>query len=44
MPGPVLREGANEVWVLELEGAGAPYAELGPGVPVHVGTPGGDPS
>ncbi|MFK4225530.1 beta-galactosidase family protein [Streptomyces sp. NPDC019890] len=23
VPGPVLREGANEVWVLELEGAGA---------------------
>lgn len=22
VPGPVLREGANEVWVLELEGAG----------------------
>ncbi|MER8090386.1 beta-galactosidase [Streptomyces sp. NPDC094048] len=40
VPGPVLREGANEVWVLELEGAGAPYAELGPGVPVRTGTPG----
>ncbi|MGW1104732.1 glycoside hydrolase family 35 protein [Streptomyces sp. NPDC002540] len=40
VPGPVLREGANEVWVLELEGAGAPYAELGPGVPVRAGTPG----
>ncbi|MFF3627445.1 beta-galactosidase family protein [Streptomyces sp. NPDC002164] len=35
VPGPVLREGANEVWVLELEDAGAPYAELGPGVPVR---------
>lgn len=31
VPGPVLREGSNEVWVLELEDAGAPYAELGPG-------------
>ncbi|MFF3780560.1 beta-galactosidase family protein [Streptomyces sp. NPDC001933] len=40
VPGPVLREGVNEVWVLELEGAGAPYAELGPGVPVRTGTPG----
>ncbi|MFB7081565.1 beta-galactosidase family protein [Streptomyces sp. NPDC056308] len=39
VPGPVLREGANEVWVLELEGAGAPYAELGPGVPGPAGTP-----
>ncbi|MFE4649020.1 beta-galactosidase [Streptomyces sp. NPDC056707] len=44
VPGPVLREGANEVWVLEVEGAGAPYAELGPGVPVDTGTPGGDQS
>lgn len=33
VPGPVLREGQNEVWVLELEDAGAPYAELGPGLP-----------
>ncbi|MFF1833344.1 beta-galactosidase family protein [Streptomyces sp. NPDC058231] len=40
VPGPVLREGDNEVWVLEVEGAGAPYAELGPGVPVRTGTPG----
>lgn len=40
VPGPVLREGVNEVWVLELEGAGAPYAELGPGVPVRTDTPG----
>ncbi|MCX4786061.1 MULTISPECIES: glycoside hydrolase family 35 protein [unclassified Streptomyces] len=40
VPGPVLREGTNEVWVLELEDAGAPYAELGPGVPVRTGTPG----
>ncbi|MFB7210381.1 beta-galactosidase family protein [Streptomyces sp. NPDC056255] len=40
VPGPVLREGVNEVWVLELEGAGAPYVELGPGVPVRTGTPG----
>lgn len=44
VPGPVLREGANEVWVLEVEGAGAPYVELGPGVPVDMGTPGGDQS
>ncbi|MGW1926132.1 beta-galactosidase, partial [Streptomyces massasporeus] len=29
VPGPVLREGANEVWVLELEGAGEPGVELG---------------
>lgn len=29
VPGPVLREGANEVWVLELEGDGAPGMELG---------------
>ncbi|MFJ4744152.1 beta-galactosidase family protein [Streptomyces sp. NPDC088775] len=40
VPGPVLREGVNEVWVLELEGAGAPYAELGPGVSVRTDTPG----
>ncbi|MFE7626233.1 beta-galactosidase [Streptomyces sp. NPDC057509] len=37
VPGPVLREGANEVWVLETEGAGAPYVELGPGLPVRAG-------
>ncbi|MYR71528.1 MULTISPECIES: glycoside hydrolase family 35 protein [unclassified Streptomyces] len=37
VPGPVLREGANEVWVLELEGAGAPSVELGPGAPVRTG-------
>lgn len=42
VPGPVLREGANEVWVLELEDAGAPCVELGPGVPVRTGTPGED--
>ncbi|MGW2178607.1 glycoside hydrolase family 35 protein [Streptomyces sp. NPDC001732] len=29
VPGPVLREGVNEVWVLELEGSGAPQVELG---------------
>ncbi|WNF26490.1 beta-galactosidase [Streptomyces sp. C11-1] len=40
VPGPVLREGVNEVWVLELEGAGEPWAELGPGAPVRTGTPG----
>ncbi|WP_069172362.1 glycoside hydrolase family 35 protein [Streptomyces griseus] len=40
VPGPVLREGANEVWVLELEEAGAPYVELGPGAPVRTGAPG----
>ncbi|MEU3745102.1 MULTISPECIES: glycoside hydrolase family 35 protein [Streptomyces] len=28
VPGPVLREGANEVWVLELEGGAAPSVEL----------------
>ncbi|MEU1491047.1 beta-galactosidase [Streptomyces sp. NPDC005776] len=39
VPGPVLRDGANEVWVLELEGAAAPYALLGPGVPVRAGVP-----
>ncbi|MEV7951193.1 beta-galactosidase family protein [Streptomyces rubiginosohelvolus] len=42
VPGPVLREGANEVWVLELEDAGGPWVELGPGVPVRTGTPGVD--
>lgn len=40
VPGPVLREGANEVWVLELEGTGEPWVELGPGAPVRAGTPG----
>ncbi|MET7642623.1 beta-galactosidase [Streptomyces sp. NPDC005426] len=39
VPGPVLRDGVNEVWVLEVEGAGAPFAELGPGVPVRTGGP-----
>ncbi|THA64257.1 beta-galactosidase [Streptomyces sp. A0642] len=39
VPGPVLRDGVNEVWVLEVEGAGAPFAELGPGVPVRAGGP-----
>ncbi|WP_461018782.1 glycoside hydrolase family 35 protein [Streptomyces daliensis] len=29
VPGPVLREGANEVWVLELERASAPYLRFG---------------
>lgn len=29
VPGPVLREGANEVWVLELEGDGVPGVEFG---------------
>ena len=33
MPGPVLSEGVNEVWVLELEGAGEAWVELGPGWP-----------
>ncbi|MFE7571118.1 beta-galactosidase family protein [Streptomyces sp. NPDC057539] len=28
VPGPVLREGGNEVWVLELEAAGEPYVQL----------------
>ncbi|MFE2009590.1 beta-galactosidase family protein [Streptomyces sp. NPDC059491] len=28
VPGPVVREGANEVWVLELEGAAAASVEL----------------
>ncbi|MEW2125324.1 beta-galactosidase [Streptomyces sp. NPDC007259] len=37
VPGPVLRDGVNEVWVLETEGAGAPFAELGPGLPVRTG-------
>ncbi|MFF2728522.1 beta-galactosidase family protein [Streptomyces sp. NPDC058008] len=41
VPGPVLREGANEVWVLELEDAGEPFVELGPGAPVRTGAPGG---
>ncbi|MFD3410674.1 beta-galactosidase family protein [Streptomyces cyaneofuscatus] len=40
VPGPVLGEGVNEVWVLELEGAGEAWVELGPGVPVRTGTPG----
>ncbi|WP_097923469.1 beta-galactosidase family protein [Streptomyces sp. wa1063] len=40
VPGPVLREGANEVWVLELEDAGEPQVELGPGAPVETDTPG----
>lgn len=40
VPGPVLREGVNEVWVLELEGAGEAWVELGPGAPVRTGTPG----
>ncbi|WP_328539337.1 glycoside hydrolase family 35 protein [Streptomyces sp. NBC_00344] len=30
VPGPVLREGENEVWVLELAGAGEPRLLLGP--------------
>ena len=38
VPGPVLREGVNEVWVLELEGAGRAGAVL---VPVGVGLGGG---
>ncbi|MGW6392234.1 glycoside hydrolase family 35 protein [Streptomyces sp. NPDC055103] len=29
VPGPVLREGANDVWVLEAEGDGVPGVELG---------------
>ncbi|MFD7868722.1 beta-galactosidase [Streptomyces sp. NPDC059783] len=37
VPGPVLRDGANEVWVLELEGAAAPYVRLGPGLPPRAG-------
>ncbi|MYS35356.1 beta-galactosidase/beta-galactosidase [Streptomyces sp. KhCrAH-43] len=37
VPGPVLRAGVNEVWVLETEGAGAPFVELGPGLPVRSG-------
>ncbi|MFB7914963.1 beta-galactosidase family protein [Streptomyces sp. NPDC056061] len=40
VPGPVLREGVNEVWVLELEDAGPPYVEVGPGLPVRTGSPG----
>ncbi|MFC9176083.1 beta-galactosidase [Streptomyces sp. CS065A] len=39
VPGPVLRDGVNEVWVLELEGAGGAWVELGPGTPVRAGTP-----
>lgn len=30
VPGPVLREGVNEVWVLELEGAGPTGLVLSP--------------
>lgn len=41
VPGPVLRDGVNEVWVLEVEDAGAPYAELGPGLPVRTDTAAG---
>ncbi|WP_405936298.1 beta-galactosidase [Streptomyces sp. NBC_00726] len=37
VPGPVLRDGVNEVWVLETEGAGAPFVRLGPGLPVRTG-------
>ncbi|MFF6910320.1 beta-galactosidase family protein [Streptomyces sp. NPDC012389] len=37
VPGPVLRKGVNEVWVLELEGAGEAWVELGPGAPVRSG-------
>lgn len=41
VPGPVLRDGVNEVWVLELEGAGEAWVELGPGTPVRCsGAPG----
>ncbi|MFJ8615170.1 beta-galactosidase family protein [Streptomyces clavifer] len=40
VPGPVLREGSNEVWVLELEEAGAPFVDVGPGAPVRKGVPG----
>ncbi|MCC3779773.1 beta-galactosidase, partial [Streptomyces sp. UNOB3_S3] len=36
VPGPVLREGENEVLVLELEGPGEPEVRLG-GVPGHGG-------
>lgn len=39
VPGPVLRDGINEVWVLEVEGAAAPYVELGPGAPVRAPGP-----
>ncbi|MGW1205719.1 glycoside hydrolase family 35 protein [Streptomyces cyaneofuscatus] len=39
VPGPVLSEGVNEVWVLELEGAGEAWVELGPGVAVRSGKP-----
>ncbi|WP_371603998.1 beta-galactosidase [Streptomyces sp. NBC_01220] len=41
VPGPVLRDGINEVWVLEVEGAAAPYAELGPGAPARAPGPAG---
>ena len=41
VPGPVLRDGTNEVWVLEVEGAAAPYAQLGPGAPVRAAGPAG---
>ncbi|MGW6204725.1 beta-galactosidase [Streptomyces sp. NPDC055089] len=41
VPGPVLRDGVNEVWVLEVEGAAAPYAELGPGAPARAPGPAG---
>ncbi|MDQ0983902.1 beta-galactosidase family protein [Streptomyces sp. V2I9] len=40
VPGPVLRAGVNEVWVLELEDAGEPRVELGPGAPVISDAPG----
>ncbi|MFJ9640553.1 beta-galactosidase family protein [Streptomyces sp. NPDC101178] len=41
VPGPVLRDGVNEVWVLELEGAGEAWVELGPGAPARCsGAPG----
>lgn len=43
VPGPVLRDGVNEVWVLEVEDAGAPFAELGPGLPARTGTAAGAP-
>lgn len=39
VPGSVLRDGINEVWVLEVEGAAAPYVELGPGAPVRAPGP-----
>ncbi|MFF3300464.1 beta-galactosidase family protein [Streptomyces sp. NPDC002908] len=40
VPGPVLRDGTNEVWVLELEAAGELFVELGPGAPVGEDVPG----